>query len=129
MRAVRLSFETLLTGAEVFTITEGNTETTRKAGRRGPVGVAEHGTQHMDSPGTWELPSLPLSHPDSGTPQGGVTSPLLANIFLHHVLDEWFEREVKPRLSGSAFLVRYVDDAIIAFASEEDAQRVMDVLP
>lgn len=70
-----------------------------------------------------------LSHPDAGTPQGGVISPLLANIFLHHVLDEWFEREVKPRLSGPAFLVRYVDDAVIALASKEDAQRVMDVLP
>jgi len=70
-----------------------------------------------------------LTLPDSGTPQGGVISPLLANIFLHHVLDQWFEREVKPRLAGSAFLVRYVDDAVIAFASEEDAQRVMAVLP
>lgn len=70
-----------------------------------------------------------LTYPDSGTPQGGVISPLLANIFLHDVLDEWFEREVKPRLAGPAFLVRYADDAVIAFSLETDARRVMDVLP
>jgi RNA-directed DNA polymerase len=70
-----------------------------------------------------------LSTPEAGTPQGGVISPLLANIYLHYVLDEWFEREVKPRLGGRAFLVRYADDFVIGFAREEDAQRVMKVLP
>jgi group II intron reverse transcriptase/maturase len=49
-------------------------------------------------------------HPETGTPQGGVVSPLLANVFLHEVLDVWFEREVRPRLRGRAFLVRYADD-------------------
>jgi len=70
-----------------------------------------------------------LHHPDEGTPQGGVISPLLANIYLHEVLDLWFEREVKPRLKGPAFLVRYADDFVIVFKQEEDARRVMDVLP
>src|SRR5438270_2015239 len=51
-----------------------------------------------------------LTVPDDCTPQGGVISPLLANIFLHYVLDEWFEKEVRPRLKGEAFLVRYADD-------------------
>jgi RNA-directed DNA polymerase len=70
-----------------------------------------------------------LSAPESGTPQGGVISPLLANIFLHTVLDEWFEREVKPRLDGDAWLFRYADDAVIMFANEKDARRVYEVLP
>ncbi len=67
--------------------------------------------------------------PDAGTPQGGVISPLLANIYLHEVLDEWFARQVKPRLRGRAHLVRYADDFVIAFELEEDARRVLDVLP
>lgn len=51
-----------------------------------------------------------LQHPDKGTPQGGVISPTLSNIFLHHVLDTWFVREVQPRLRGRSFLVRFADD-------------------
>jgi RNA-directed DNA polymerase len=70
-----------------------------------------------------------LSYPDRGTPQGGVISPLLANIYLHYVLDEWFEREVKPRLKGHATLIRYADDFLLIFAREDDARRVMEVLP
>jgi len=70
-----------------------------------------------------------LSFPEEGTPQGGVISPLLANVYLHYVLDEWFEREVKPRLRGKAFLVRYADDFVMGFACEEDARRVLEVLP
>jgi group II intron reverse transcriptase/maturase len=69
------------------------------------------------------------SHPDAGTPQGGVISPLLANVYLHYVLDEWFEREVKPRLRGRAFLIRYADDFVIGFTDESDARRVFEVLP
>ena len=68
-------------------------------------------------------------YPESGTPQGGVASPLLANIYLHEVLDVWFEQEVKPRLRGRAALVRYADDATLTFEREEDAQRVLRVLP
>jgi group II intron reverse transcriptase/maturase len=70
-----------------------------------------------------------IRYPDSGTPQGGVISPLLANIFLHEVLDVWFEQEVKPRLRGPAHLVRYADDFVMVFSLEEDARRVFDVLP
>ena len=53
----------------------------------------------------------------------------LANIFLHYVLDEWFEQEVQPRLKGRSFLIRYADDFVMGFSREEDARRVMDVLP
>jgi group II intron reverse transcriptase/maturase len=70
-----------------------------------------------------------VSYPESGSPQGGVVSPLLANVYLHEVLDTWFEAEVRPRLKGQAHLVRYADDAVIGFSLEEDARRVMDVLP
>lgn len=70
-----------------------------------------------------------LSFPSEGTPQGGVVSPILANIYLHHVLDVWFEDEIKPRLNGESFLVRYADDFVIVVAQEIDARRVMDVLP
>jgi RNA-directed DNA polymerase len=70
-----------------------------------------------------------ISYPDQGTPQGGVVSPLLANVYLHYVLDVWFERDVKPRLRGRAFLIRYADDFIMGFACEEDARRVLEVLP
>lgn len=69
-----------------------------------------------------------LSYPESGTPQGGVISPLLANVYLDEVLDRWFEAEVKPRLEGAAFLVRYADDFVLVFASARDAQRVVAVL-
>lgn len=67
-------------------------------------------------------------YPEDGTPQGGVISPLLANVYLHEVLDVWFEREVRPRLDGSASLIRYADDATMVFAQEADARRVMKVL-
>lgn len=70
-----------------------------------------------------------LSYPESGTPQGGVISPLLANVYLHAVLDTWFERDVKPKLGGKAKLVRFADDFVIAFAQESDARRVYEVLP
>lgn len=67
-------------------------------------------------------------YPDGGTPQGGVISPLLANVYLHEVLDVWFEQEVRPRLDGSAELIRYADDAVMVFARETDAHRVLNVL-
>jgi RNA-directed DNA polymerase len=70
-----------------------------------------------------------LHYPSAGTPQGGVISPLLANIFLHEVLDLWFERDVKPRMKGKARLFRYADDAVMVFANENDARRVLEVLP
>lgn len=70
-----------------------------------------------------------LVHPETGTPQGGVVSPLLANIYLHEVVDLWFVRDVLPRLKGRAQLVRYADDMVLAFARRDDASRVLAVLP
>lgn len=70
-----------------------------------------------------------VTRSDSGSPQGGVISPLLANVYLHEVLDVWFHQEVCPRLKGRARLVRYADDAVMLFSCEEDARRVMAVLP
>jgi len=69
-----------------------------------------------------------FSRPDRGSPQGGVISPLLANVYLHYVLDEWFHREVMPRMRGRAHLVRYADDAVMIFEVESDARRVLAVL-
>jgi RNA-directed DNA polymerase len=70
-----------------------------------------------------------MTYPDKGTPQGGVASPMLANIFLHYVLDEWFVQDVQPRLTGRSFMIRFADDFIIGFEHEADARRVMEVLP
>lgn len=69
------------------------------------------------------------SEPDIGTVQGSVISPLLGNVYLHYALDEWFAREVEPRMRGSAQVVRYADDFVIGFETKEDADRVMRVLP
>jgi RNA-directed DNA polymerase len=66
---------------------------------------------------------------ETGTGQGQTISPLLANIYLHHVLDAWFENEVKPRLRGAAHEIRFADDAVLCFQYKKDAQRVMEVLP
>jgi RNA-directed DNA polymerase len=65
---------------------------------------------------------------ETGTGQGQVISPLLANIYLHHVLDVWFEEVVKARLKGEAYEIRYCDDFILCFQYREDAERVLDVL-
>jgi len=78
------------------------------------AGVMEDGVRH---------------HPETGVVQGGVISPVLANLFLHHVLDEWFEREVRPRLRGRSFLTRFADDWVIGCELEGDAHRLMAVLP
>ena len=66
---------------------------------------------------------------ETGTGQGQPISPLLANLYLHHVLDEWFEDVVKPRLKGEAYEIRFADDAILCFQHREDAEKVMRVLP
>ena len=78
------------------------------------AGVMEEGVHH---------------HPETGVVQGGVISPVLANVVLHHVLDEWFEREVQPRLQGRSFLTRFADDFVIGCEREADARRIMAVLP
>lgn len=69
-----------------------------------------------------------LHYPDTGTPEGGVISPLLANVYLHYVLDEWFVEQVQPRLRGPSTLVRYCDDFVMMFAYKDDAERVLAVL-
>ncbi len=66
---------------------------------------------------------------DKGTPQGGLISPVLGNVYLHYVLDVWFEYKIKPLLKEEAYLVRYADDFIIMFQNENDAKRVYEVLP
>ena len=69
-----------------------------------------------------------MQYPETGTPQGGVISPMLSNIYLHHVLDLWFEQEIKPRLKGRAWMVRFADDFVMGFEYEQDARRVYAVL-
>lgn len=64
-----------------------------------------------------------VKHPATGTPQGGIVSPILANVYLHYVLDLWFHRVVKPRCRGEACLIRYADDFVCAFQYQEDAER------
>jgi RNA-directed DNA polymerase len=66
---------------------------------------------------------------ETGTGQGQTISPLLANIYLHYVLDEWFENEGKPRIRGAAHEIRFADDAVLCFQYKEDAEKVMEVLP
>lgn len=70
-----------------------------------------------------------IIYPEKGTPQGGVISPVLSNIFLHYVLDDWYVKEVQPRMKGKCFLIRYADDFIMGFQMESDANRLMEVLP
>jgi group II intron reverse transcriptase/maturase len=69
-----------------------------------------------------------VHYPDAGTPQGGVVSPILSNVFLHHVIDEWFTQQVQPRLRGPSTLARFCDDFVMLFAHKEDAERVLAVL-
>ena len=70
-----------------------------------------------------------ITYPEEGTPQGGVISPLLSNIYLHTVLDKWFTEEIQPRLSARARLIRFADDFLILFERKADAERVLAVLP
>jgi hypothetical protein len=74
------------------------------------------------------LDGAELSAPGTGTAQGSVLSPLLGNVYLHYVLDLWFETEVRPRLRGRATWIRYADDLVIGFEHEEDARRALSVL-
>jgi RNA-directed DNA polymerase len=70
-----------------------------------------------------------IHYPDEGTPQGGVISPLLSNIYLHYVLDEWFTEQIQPLLRGGSSMVRFADDFLLMFSNKRDAERVMRVLP
>ena len=87
---------------------------TRLIGKWLNAGVLEHGV---------------VRHPDEGTPQGGSISPLMSNVYLHYVLDQWFAHDVKPRLRGQGFMTRFADDVVMGFELQEDAQRVFSVLP
>ena len=69
-----------------------------------------------------------VSYPDEGTPQGGVISPLLSNIYLHEVLDKWFVESVQPACKGRTFMVRWADDFIIGFERLEDVGKVQKVI-
>ena len=69
------------------------------------------------------LPENRVMHPATGTPQGGIVSPILANIYLHYALDLWFEKRIKPHCEGEAYLCRYADDFIGAFRYGRDADR------
>ncbi|MES9857854.1 MAG: reverse transcriptase domain-containing protein [Sedimenticola sp.] len=70
-----------------------------------------------------------VQYPEEGTSQGGSISPILANIYLHHAINEWFEKEVKSHCKGEAIICRYADDFVCAFQYAEDAERFYRVLP
>jgi group II intron reverse transcriptase/maturase len=70
-----------------------------------------------------------IIYSEKGTPQGGVILPVLSNIFLHYVLDNWYVKEVESRMKGKCFLIRWADDFIMGFKLEPDANRMMEVLP
>lgn len=70
-----------------------------------------------------------VTYPEEGSPQGGVISPILANVFLHYVLDQWFAEEVVPRMNRRVDLVRFADDFVMVFSREDDARRVMELIP
>ena len=86
---------------------------TRLVGKWLNAGVLEQGAVH---------------YPEQGTPQGGSISPLLSNVYLHYVLDQWFATEVKPRMRGRAFMIRFADDVVMGFEHQEEAERVLRVL-
>src|SRR5262245_22072049 len=67
-------------------------------------------------------------HPASGTPQGGIISPMLANVYLHYALDHWFQEVVKGHVKGEACLIRYADDFVCAFEYEKDAEAFFKAL-
>ena len=75
------------------------------------------------------LESGELVYPTQGTPQGGVISPLLANIYLHYVLDDWFAQTVQPKMRGRCSLTRFADDFVMVFEHYDDCYRVEEVLP
>ena len=69
-----------------------------------------------------------MSYPEEGTPQGGVISPLLSNIYLHEVLDKWFVESVQPACGGRTFMVRFADDFVMGFERLEDVRKVQRVI-
>jgi RNA-directed DNA polymerase len=70
-----------------------------------------------------------ISYPDEGTPQGSAISPLLSNIYLHYVLDEWFSEQIQPLLKGKSFIIRWADDFVLGFTDKSDAERGLALHP
>lgn len=95
-------------------------------GRRVQDGVIGRLVAKWLHAGVWEKGTV--SYPEAGTPQGGVISPLLSNIYLHEVLDTWFVRDVQPACGGRTFMVRFADDFVMGFEREEDAHKVQRVI-
>ena len=69
-----------------------------------------------------------VQNPEVGSPQGGVISPLLSNVYLHTVLDDWYVKDIQPHLQGKSFLVRYADDFVMGFANKSDAESMLEAL-
>jgi group II intron reverse transcriptase/maturase len=86
---------------------------TRLIGKWLKAGVLEDGSIHYN---------------DEGTPQGGIVSPMLSNIYLHEALDKWYAEEIRPSLKGRSIIVRFADDAVIGFESKEEAEKVLEAL-
>ena len=95
-------------------------------GRRVQDGVITRLVGKWLKAGVWEKGQV--SYPEHGTPQGGVISPLLSNIYLHEVLDKWFVESVQPACGGRSFMVRFADDFVMGFERLEDARKVQRVL-
>lgn len=75
------------------------------------------------------MENLEFHESDKGTPQGGLISPILANVYLHYVLDLWVEKYIKPRCKGEVYLIRYADDFLVMFQNENEARAFMKILP
>ena len=76
--------------------------------------------------GVWEEGTV--HYPEAGSPQGGLISPLLSNIYLHTVLDDWFVKDIQPHLKGKSFMVRFADDFVMGFANKSDAESLLEAL-
>lgn len=109
-----------------FFDTVGHAELKQMLNQRIGDGVVRRLVSKWLHAGVWEMGQV--SYPGQGTPQGGVISPLLSNIYLHEVLDTWFHEVVMPLMAGRAFMVRYADDFVMGFAEKRDAERVLAVL-
>ncbi len=93
--------------------------------------LRHHATPSKKNPNTATPTSVPREitiNPVTGTPQGGIVSPILANIYLHYALDLWFERVHRKECRGQAMLLRYADDFVVAFEHEEEARRFLEAL-
>lgn len=109
-----------------FFDTVGHTELKDMLNQRVGDGVVRRLVSKWLHAGVWEVGQV--TYPEAGTPQGGVISPLLSNIYLHEVLDKWFHEVVMPLMKGRSFMVRYADDFVMGFAEKRDADSVMAVL-